>query len=326
MTVDPAATTEAWEHLFLTTPRASDIVELTVQRKIARRLWSEVRLLAPVAHQIKGGSRSRERGILISDYAANLDQCLARVGVEFKEGRIRTPLRLTAPMPADLEYLGLSIRDRGWVAVLESRLEGLLLPGAREFLAAVVDQLALGDQLSRPFVSGAMEDTTAGGEPVREQELLLPHLLGREGAEAWRAWSDRNPIGPEASLLEFAEQIASTPWANTFLARPDNRLRVRRLLEKWGAESLAATRALPLWEAWWYLMLDDLDLRGPRHRRPLVVLTSAARPLGGRMAGGAYLCLGTEPASQHYEALGRVTDSLLVLYQERSPLPGQALD
>ena len=33
MTVDPAATAEPWEHLFLTTPRTDDIVDLPGQRR-----------------------------------------------------------------------------------------------------------------------------------------------------------------------------------------------------------------------------------------------------------------------------------------------------
>ena len=99
-----------------------------------------------------------------------------------------------------------------------------------------------------------------------------------------------------------------------------------RLLGHYGAEPLSSLRGIPLWEAWWYSMMDDLAATGPRYRRPLAVLTSAARPLGGAMPGAAYLCLGTEPIRQHYESLVRVTDSLLVLYQERSPLPSEAPD
>ncbi len=334
MTIDPAAMTEGWEHLFLTTPRASEIVELGVQRLIARRLWSEVRLLAPTEHQIKGGSRSGEKGVLVSDYAANLDQCLARVGLEFQEGKIRTPMRLTAPMPADLEYLGSSIRNRGWLAVLESRVESLLLPGPREFLAAVADHLALGGEpvpvfgaAGDPDPDAAAEVADAGAEQTAAHSQLLPHLLGTEGAADWRTWAAENPVAPETTLVEFAGLIASTPWANTFLSRPENRQRVRRLIDEWGSERLAALRGLPLLEAWYDLMTDDLQLSVPaRQRRPLVVLTSAARPLGCRMKGGAYLCLGTEPDRQHYEALGRVNESLLVLYQERSPLPGESPD
>jgi len=315
MTVDPAATTEPWEHLFLTTPRTSDIVDLPGQRRSARKLWSEIRMLVPSEYQ-DGGTRRRDKGVLISDYAANLDQCLSRVVQEHQAGKLSTPLRVTAPMPGDLEYLGSSIRDRGWLAVLETRLESLLLPGPREFLAAATDHLVQGGHLSE-----VLDPPEA---PGLEPDMLMPHLLGRGGAAAWKEWAAGQDFSAELTLNEFADLMAPTNWANTFLARPEARTRVQRLLEQYGAEPLTVLMTIPLWEAWWYMMLDDVAAKGPRYRRPLAVLTSAARPLGCAMPGTAYLCLGTEPVRQHYESLVRVTDSLLVLYQEKSPLPSEA--
>ncbi len=315
MTVDPAATLEPWEHLFLTTPRTSDIVDLPGQRRSARKLWSEVRRLVPPEYQ-NGSVQRRDKGVLISDYAANLDQCLSRVVHEHQAGKLMAPLRMTAPMPGDLEYLGSSIRDRGWLAVLETRLESLLLPGPREFLAAATDYLVLGGQLDE--VLGL--PSGSGEKP----DLLIPRLLGPGGAAAWKEWMAEQDLSGEITLNEFAELVATTNWANTFLARPAARTRLLRFLDQYGNESLPTLKTVPLWEAWWYMMLDDVAAKGPRYRRPLAVLTSAARPLGGAMPGTAYLCLGTEPVRQHYESLVRVTDSLLVLYQEKSPLPSEA--
>jgi len=335
MTADPAATLEPWEHLFLTTPRTSDIIELMGQRRSARKLWSEVRRLVPPEYQ-DGDTRRRDKGILISDYAANLDQCLSRVVHEHQAGKLLTPLRVTAPMPGDLEYLGSSIRDRGWLAALETRLESLLLPGPREFLAAVTDHLALGGHLTEVFgpPPGSGENpvgpSQSGEDPdsssLEQYDLLTPRLLGPQGAVAWKDWVDGQDFSGEITLNEFAELVAPTDWANSFLARPAARMRVQRVLEQYGGELLTALRTVPLWEAWWYSMLDDLSAKGPRYRRPLAVLTSAARPLGGAMPGAAYLCLGTEPSRQHYESMVRVTDSLLVLYQEKSPLPSEAAE
>ncbi|MEN8006943.1 MAG: hypothetical protein ABFS42_08000 [Candidatus Krumholzibacteriota bacterium] len=333
MTVDPAAAREPWEHLFLTTPRADDVVELPGQRKAARKLWSETRKL--VAPEFQGGGvRRRDKGILISDYAANLDQCLSRVVHEHEAGRLTAPLRITAPMPGDLEYLGSSIRDRGWLAVLETRLESLFLPGPRELLAAATDHLALCGLLDETF--GSPPDA-AGSEPQpdapageteapgnKDVDLMTGKLLGPEAGRAWLDWSGDQDPDPAITLGEFADLVAPTPWANTFMARPAARDRILRLLEQYGSEPLSALLTVPLWEAWWYGMMDDVAVRGPRYRRPLAVLTSASRPLGGAMAGAAYLCLGTEPLRQHYESLVRVTDSLLVLYQEKSPLPSES--
>ncbi len=324
MTVDPVATAEPWEHLFLTTPRSDDIVDLPGQRRAARKLWSEVGRLVPQEYRQTGHQR-RDKGVLISDYAANLDQCLSRVTLEHQSGKLMEPLRVTAPMPGDLEYLGSSIRDRGWLAVLETRLESLLLPGPREFLAAATDHLVLGGHLD-PVPPGGAEDEAASSAPVPEgrPDLMTPRLLGPEGAAAWTSWIETQDPAADPTLNDFAEQVAPTAWGITFLARPDNRVRVMRFLEQYGNEPLSALMTLPLWEAWWYGMMDDLALKGPRHRRPLAVLTSATRPLGSSLPGAAYLCLGTEPESQHYESLVRVTDSLLILYQEKSPLPSES--
>lgn len=326
MTVDPAAAVEPWEHLFLTTPRADDVVDLPGQRKAARKIWSEIRELVPPEHR-NGTVQRRDKGELISDYAANLDQCLSRVAHEHKEGKLRTPLRVTAPMPGDLEYLGSSIRDRGWLVVLETRLEGLLLPGVREFLAAATDHLTLGghfDSATRPTDPVATaESVTAPGEVIRP-DLLLPRILGPQGAAAWNGWVTEIDPASDPTLQEFAELVAPTAWANTFLSRPEARLRITRLLDQYGGELVSSLPTLPLWEAWWYTMLDDLSARGPGHRRPLAVLTSAARPLGAAQPGAAYLCLGTESPRQHYESLVRATDSLLILYQEKSPLPSES--
>ena len=335
MTVDPAAANEPWEHLFLTTPRADDIAELPGQRKAAKKLWSETRRLVPPEFQ-GGGVQRRDKGILISEYAANLDQCLSRVVQEHEAGKLVTPLRITAPMPGDLEYLGSSIRDRGWLAVLETRLDSLFLPGPREFLAAATDYLALCGVLDEAFspspdgTAPVPQSDNPDGEPevsrVAITDLLTGRLLSPEGSGAWKDWVAELDPDPTMTLNGFADLVAPTRWANTFMARPAARSRVLRLLEQYGGEPVSALLTVPLWEAWWYGMVDDLALRGPRYRRPLAVLTSAARPLGGAMAGAAYLCLGTEPVRQHYESLIRVTDSLLVLYQERSPLPSESGD
>jgi hypothetical protein len=332
MTVDPAATVEPWEHLFLTTPRTNDIIDLPGQRRSAKKLWSEIQKLVPPEYQNRS-AQCRAKGVLISDYAANLDQCLSRVVHEHQAGKLSTPLRVTAPMPGDLEYLGSTIRDRGWLAVLETRLESLLLPGPREFLAAATDFLVLGGHLAEvsSFGDPAKESAEAssvsvsgpGFRPEEQPDLLTSRLLGPGGAAAWNEWLAGQDYSGEITLNEFADLVAPTSWANSFLASPAAHRRILRLLEQYGSEPLTALRTVPLWEAWWYFMLDDLAAKGPRYRRPLAVLTSAARPLGATMAGAAYLCLGTEPVRQHYESLIRVEDSLLVLYQEKSPLPSE---
>jgi len=345
MTADAVASAEPWEHLFLTTPRANDIVELKGQRRLGKALWSEVRALAPETLQPGGGTRRHTRGHLESGYAANLVQSLARVVSARDEGTLPDVLRLTTPLATDLDYIGGQLRDRGWLAVNEASLDALLLPGPREIFAAATDVLARSGELALAYPVG---QRPAGGDPeiagrtaaaadtispvvkkstadsAAAAELMMPLLLGPESRRQWQSWSHGHEPDAELSLAEFVGRLVGTPWANTFLRHRDARRRCEKLLAAWGGETLRGLLALPLWEAWWYTMNDDLGLTATGSRRPLVLLSDTARVPGCRVPGAVYLCLGSEPSRQHYEFLGRVTDSALVLYQERSPLPRDA--
>ncbi len=343
MTADPVASLEPWEHLFLTTPRANEIIELTSQRRLSKAIWSEVRALAPADLAPGGRTRRHERGHLESGYAANLVQSLARVVAARAEGTLPMTLRLTTPLAADLEFLSGQLRERGWLAVPEAELDAVLLPGPREILAAVTDALARNGELALAFPAatttpeaggGADGARAAGGVPAQAEEsgteepvpaeLMLPRLLGPGAQADWRAWADGCEADAELTLAEFVGRLVGTPWANTFLRQPESRHRCEELLARWGDQPLRSLLSTPLWGAWWHTMTADLGLRPPVSQRPVVVLSDTARLPGCRVPGGAYLCLGTEPARQHYEFLGRLTDSAVVLYQERSPLPGEA--
>jgi hypothetical protein len=317
VTADAVASAEPWEHLFLTTPRANDIVTLTRQRYLSKAIWSEVRALAPDSVVTDRSTRRHARGRLEAGYAANLVQSLARVVSAHGDGSLPNVLRLTTPLAADLEYLGAQLRDQGWVAVAEPRLDALLLPGPRDLLAAATDVLARSGDLALAFPSPDPA-VTAPDPPA----LLMPLLLGPEARAAWDSWSADHRPDPDLTLAEFVGQLVGTPWANTFLRHRDARRRCEEMLAAWGAETVRNLLALPLWEAWWHTISADLGFLGAPTRRPLVLLSDMARVPGCRVPGAVYLCLGTEPTRQHYEFLGRVTDSALVLYQERSPLPG----
>jgi len=344
MTADAVASAEPWEHLFLTTPRANDIVELTGQRRLGKAIWSEVRGLAPESVRTDRGTRRHTRGNLESGYAANLVQSLARVVAAHDEGTLPGVLRLTTPVTADLEYLGAQLRERGWLAVFETRLDALMLPGPREILAAATDELARSGELALAFSAGVATGPTAAAMPDTNQtddvaqsdavspgprspvesELMMPMLLGSEARSAWQEWITTEVPDAELTLAAFVGRLVGTPWANTFLRHREARRRCEELLAEWGGKSLRGLLALPQWEVWWHLMNDDLGASGAPSRRPVVLLSDLARVPGCWVPGGVYLCLGNEPVRQHYQFLGRVTDSALVLYQERSPLPGDA--
>ena len=213
------------------------------------------------------------------------------------------------------------------MAVREAELDAMLLPGPREFLAVATDCLTRAGDLAAWFDPGAVwqENGEASPPPVTAPpapDFLASRLLGPEAARDYAVWLDECDLTRAATLLDLAEAIATTPWANSFLAFPDSRRRCITLLETWGRETLADLLDQPQWEAWWYVTIDDLAAQAPLGRRPLVVLAEADRRPGTRWQGACYLCLGPEAPARHYEHLARVTDDLLVLYQEHSPLPG----
>ena len=129
LTVDPAASAESWENLFLTTPRTSDVHTLDEQHDQARRLWDQVRTLVPAGTAGEARTRRRDKGELVAEYAANLDQCVARIVLGRSQGQLPSRLRLTAPLPADLDFLAGALREQGWLAVDEVALDALCLPG-----------------------------------------------------------------------------------------------------------------------------------------------------------------------------------------------------
>jgi hypothetical protein len=299
MTADAVASGEPWEHLFLTTPRADAIVTLQGQRYLGKAIWTEVRSLAPDALQARAGTRRHTRGHLESGYAANLVQSQARVVAARNDETLPPTLRLTTPLAADLEYLGSQLRDQGWLAVDEARLDALLLPGPREVLATVSDLLGRNE----------------------ESPHLTPMLLGAEARRAWQSWFAEQEQATDLTLAELVGRLVGSPWANPFLRHGEARRRCESLLAEWGREPITALLQLPVLVAWQQMMAEDLGFAAEGNRRPLVLLAGMSRLPGCRVPGAAYLCLGTEPIRQHYEFLGRTTDSALVLYQESSPLP-----
>lgn len=333
MTVDDAAAVEPWEHLFLTTPRADDIIELPAQQRLARRPWAEVGLMAPVDRE-PGTSRRRDKGLLIAEYAANLDQSVARIVAARERDELGPVLRIVVAMPGDLEYIGESLLERGWVVAGESRLDWLLQPGPRELLAAAADALAAAGLAparhglrAAAAAAGADDDgdaARASGGPSERAAPLLPRFLAPSLREACRQWQDSVEVGAFPDFASLADAAAVSPWGQVVFAEPEARARAAAVVAAWGRAAPAALLDQPLWQAWWLVTLGDLGETPGVGARPLALLAEAARTGGAYVPAGVYMCQGTEEARRHYEVLGRITDQALVLYQVRSPLPGDA--
>jgi hypothetical protein len=326
MTVDPAAAAEPWEHLFLTTPRADDIVELPAQQRLARRPWAEVGLLAATDRE-PGPSRRREKGLMLAEYAANLDQSVARIVAARENEELGPVVRIVVAMPGDLEYIGDSLLERGWVVAGESRLDWLLMPGPRELLAAAADALAAAGLA--PARHGLLAAAAAAGghddaAPATPPAPLLPRFLAPSLRVECRRWQDALDVGAFPDFASFADAVAVSGWGQVVFAEPEARARAAAVVAAWGRAAPAALLEQPLWQAWWLVTLGDLGEQPGTGARPLALLAEAARTGGAFVPAGVYMCQGTEEPRRHYEVLGRITDQALVFYQVRSPLPGDA--
>jgi hypothetical protein len=321
MTVDPAASDESWENLFLTTPRADAVINLAGQHEQARRLWAEVRRLCDADGVATAGSFRQEKGRLETEYAANLDQCLARIQRAHAEGFLPDEFRVTAPLAEDVAFLGEGLRDQGWQTVAEEQLDAFFLPGPCELLAAAADVLAATGDLGRAL--GIRPDAAADpAAAATDTDLaLLPRLPA--GAAAGTVWPGAEAWDPQRRTLgDVWREIAARPELASAMTDPAARLRAERLVGERGDVVLCDLPADPAWLAWWRLLARDLGRDVPHSGRPLVVLAPASRTPGTTVPGAVHLCRGTEDPRHLYRVLARVADRLLVLYQERSPLSG----
>lgn len=320
LTVDTAEAEEPWEHLFLTTPCPEEVIDLPDQRRQTRQIWREVRELITTERKHRGKGRRRDKGSCLSQWAANLDECVAILEEERQAGRLSGEVALCAPLPDDLVYLGRRLAKRGWLPVYRQELDELLLPGPCEFLAAVTGS-AGALRAAAADAGSAVEAESGGGSPGTE---LLISLLPGGVHDQYRQWWGKERADATTCLQDFYEEICRARWAGPFLATGEARQRVERLVADFGTESLARFCERPLWEAWRRELAGLFALPTVAEPQPLVTLATGDIAGGRLAAAGVYLCLGTEPARYHYRVLSRITDQLLVLYQENSPLPSEA--
>jgi hypothetical protein len=300
-TLDPAEVVEPWEHLFLTTPRDDDIVDLTAQLRVAKAPWRETRALIPAAGFGKTKARRREKGSCRAQWAANLDECLACLEQERAAGGLADHLALTAPQAGDLEYLGRRLAAAGWVPVYRKELDALLLPGPCEFLILLAEVTGEAGAIS-PLVS------------------WLPPVA----RAAYLDWLPEGKlVAASSTLQDLYRAIYRRSWATPFLSASWARRRVEHLLADVGEETPERFQRRPLWEAW--RRACGLPSSSPQGEASTPLVTLARPGPGGRWSpAGVYLCQGVEPARDHYRVLSRLTDHVLILYQERSPLAGEA--
>jgi len=150
---------------------------------------------------------------------------------------------------------------------------------------------------------------------------LLATLLPDTEATQWSAWLRTIPDVVLDDAATFHRHLRRSPWGHRCCGRPSSREIAEVLLAGGGSDpaDLLTPAAWQAWRRWLAVALDRPDLEvGP----PAACLGAAEEPPGRPCESVAYICFGSEPSTVHQKVLSRVTDRLLVLYQEHSPLPG----
>jgi len=244
-------------------------------------------------------ARRRQRGLVDARPAGSLDECAAAMDAAVAAGRLGSMVRLVAPLDEDVQLLGRALTDRGWAAVRQQDLAALLLPGVVEAVAAMAD--------AHCQVHGAWPQASDKATQS-SRRWLLTELLPLELADDWGAW-------------DFWAHLRRSPWGQRVALDSASQHRFASLV----AEAPAPGDLLPppLWQAWrrrFAAIAGRTDLEaGP----PVACLATAREPGGEAVESLVYVCFGSEPPAVHRQVLTRVSDRLLVLYQEHSPLPDQ---
>jgi hypothetical protein len=319
LTVDPGESRESWENLFLTQPRPEEMVNLERQQRRSRRieeLLREFRSVADGSGPGAAGTVRRRRGEVTARRASNLDECLASLLEAEDAGRLGPSVLIVASLAEDLAYLGRKLVARGWRAAYLDELERLYLPGPIEYLALLGDVVAHGSDEPTDVAANG------GNSPTG---LMLERLLERREGDRYRNWLDRFAGRVcDMPLSDLFELALRARWACGPFVDPLVRRRVFELIDAVPQSTPREFCGRPLWRVWHDRVAGWFGAAGPATRR-LALLTSPDRPGGGLHEDAVYLCAGSEPPAEHARVVARVTDRILILYHDRSPLPGDEL-
>jgi len=310
-TVDPLLCQESREHLYMELPPRQQVVALREQRDQSRQVCEEILDLAAriAGERPRVRHRRRERGALVSSYATNGPEAVNLVVAQPRGGAGRL-WNLVAPLRSDFASLAPAASLAGWIPLERHRLDALLLPGPLEILSLALDIAALGAGAAPRHGGGA------GLDPAPAAAALLPPRAARE----YLCWLQEAAPPPTATLTALLAQAARTGWAESWLAWPSARRRLKALVADHGGATLAELAGEPLLAAW-RLEVDGIGgRRAPADGPPILALTTPADGVGGRPHDLAYLCFGNEKPRLLYRAIAPAGDRLLVCYKDRSPL------
>ena len=270
-------------------------------------------------------ARSREKGRLLRHQVLSLQACVAQIesalsGQQWQRQRVGVILSYGGDLPRLAHHLR-EAEIQVWPA---RQVLPACVPGPRDFLLA----LALAGK-------GAQLDASVAGSLA----LALLQLAGIDPGH-----HEREDLGQWIQkLLEEDESLRPQDPAEAFL-EPLGRLskqmeRVESLVD--AAQAIENTHLLPrvehdevmaarlahyvherMDEHWRGVLvgLDPSALVDPLAPGPRVWLLEVEELDAVELDRAFYLCTGHEPAEVHYRVLGRVRESLTILYSERDPL------
>ncbi len=268
-------------------------------------------------------ARSREKGRLTRQQVLNLEACVHHIesalsGEQWQRQRVG----IVITYDGDLPRLASRLREAEIAVWPAGQVMPACVPGPRELLLSLA--LAAKGPNLEPLMAGSLalallsiaEVSPGERDPAELGEWLAKLFVAGTLKPLDPAEAFLQPLGELARSLERAESL----WDAAQL------LQGTRLLSRVEKDDAAAARlsaylderaAMP-WQGV-LLGLDPAGLVDPLAKGPRVWLLGAEELAGLELDRGFYLCTGHEPAELHYRVLGRIKESLTVLYSERDP-------
>lgn len=303
---DPVDARESLEHVFLNMPNRTDVHAMPLSIRHSQKLNAELNDLIELIDKTapRGKTWFRKRGRVVARHADNLEDALTFLTDDFKNDGAGSLLDVVAPVQDDLVYLGRAAARAGWLPVFRRELDALLMPGATEFLAMVVD---------------ACRDPDGDHE---DRDWLLPTLAPDVPAKAYRDWLRAIGADRKLPLQEFWLRAGLFCGDYKLFLSRERRLAVEQLLIRQPEGDLGGLLDVPLVEAWRQEISRVPGIPPVKASGPVFTLSTSGEVPVGRDAPRAVFCLGTESPRDHYRLLAGAADPVYILYKVQSPLVG----
>jgi hypothetical protein len=268
-------------------------------------------------------ARSREKGRLTRQQVLNLEACVHHIEAALSgEQWQRQRVGVVISYDGDLPRLASRLREAEIAVWPAAQVMPACVPGPRELLLALA--LAAKGPALDPMMAGSLALALLSIAEVSPGDRD-PAELGEWLAKLFEAGTLK-PLDPAEAFLQPLGELARSLERAESLWDAAQLLQNTRLLPRVEKDDAAAARLSAYLEEragmpWQGVLLglDPAGLVDPLAKGPRVWLLGAEELTGLELDRGFYLCTGHEPAELHYRVLGRIKESLTVLYSERDP-------